>query len=92
MPATDRPERSYHRVYLLTLWREGERGIWRAALRPVDGGSRLGFAALEQLAAYLLCLTEEDQHERARPGTDAPSDEDAQGEQHDDRDDVERHR
>lgn len=44
-------------LYLLTLWCEGG-DRWRAALRPVGGGVRLGFAGLEQLAAYLLRLDE----------------------------------
>jgi hypothetical protein len=41
-------------TYLLSLWQEGT--SWRAALRPAEGGPRLGFGDLEQLVAYLLRL------------------------------------
>jgi hypothetical protein len=43
-----------HCTYLLTVWREGGGAVWRAALRPAGGGERMGFADLEQLAAFLL--------------------------------------
>jgi len=49
-----------HRAtYLLSLWRERTDEPWRAALRPADGGPRVGFGDLEQLAAFLLRLQEE---------------------------------
>lgn len=69
------PEHSYrrdHRVYLLSLWREGEAGSWRAALRPAGGGPRRGFADLEQFAAYVLRLAEDDDWERGPPERDDP--------------------
>ena len=47
------------RTFLLTLWRERENGLWRAALRAADGGIRLGFADLEQLAEFLLSLNDQ---------------------------------
>ena len=46
------------RLYLLTLLREEDGGRWRATLRPAGGGPRLGFADVEQLAAYLLRLAD----------------------------------
>jgi hypothetical protein len=44
-------------IYVLSLWRETAAAPWRAALRPADGGERIGFADLEQLASFLLQLT-----------------------------------
>ncbi|HET7038177.1 MAG TPA: hypothetical protein VFI42_21060 [Thermomicrobiaceae bacterium] len=74
MDPSEPPHRPRHRVYLLSLWREGEAGSWRAALRPADGGPRLGFADLEQLAAYVLRLNEVDEPERAPPPLDNRTD------------------
>lgn len=48
-----------HCTYLLTVWREGGGAVWRAALRPAGGGERMGFADLEQLAAFLLRLPDQ---------------------------------
>lgn len=48
----------YH-ASLLRLWREGERGPWRASLQDADSGERVGFADLERLFAYLLRLTDD---------------------------------
>jgi hypothetical protein len=58
MRASDEPEAAHHATYLLTVWREGGGATWRAALRSAEGGDRLGFADLEQLAAFLLRLPE----------------------------------
>ena len=46
--------RSY--IFVLTLWRDRDDAPWRAALRPADGGARLGFGDLEQLMVFLLRL------------------------------------
>jgi len=56
MPPNDRLVQPRTRTFLLTLWREREDGPWRAALRTADGGVRLGFGDLEQLAEFLLSL------------------------------------
>jgi hypothetical protein len=45
-------------TFVLSLWRASTGGPWRAALRPADGGRRLGFADIEQLAAFLLRMEE----------------------------------
>jgi hypothetical protein len=45
-------------IYILSLWRESEGTPWRAALRPAGSTERLGFADLEQLAIFLLCLAD----------------------------------
>jgi len=58
MPPQEPPDAPRSRAFLLSLWRERADGPWRAALRPADGGPRLGFADVEQLAAYLLRLLE----------------------------------
>jgi hypothetical protein len=54
------PEQAAHltQIYILTLWRESEGAPWRAALRPAGSAERLGFADLEQLAIFLLCLAD----------------------------------
>jgi hypothetical protein len=59
MLPTDRPDHSRSHTFLLTLWRERGDGPWRAALRLPEGGVRLGFADLEQLAEFLLSLADE---------------------------------
>ena len=48
----------YH-AGLLRLWRAGATGAWRASLQDAERGERIGFAALEQLFAYLRRLTGE---------------------------------
>ena len=58
MPSTDRDDLPRSHTFLLTLWRERQDGPWRAALRLADGGVRVGFADLEQLAAFLLSLND----------------------------------
>jgi hypothetical protein len=60
MPSPDRAGQPRSHTFVLTLWREREDGPWRAALRVADGGARLGFADLQQLAEFLLSLV--DQH------------------------------
>jgi hypothetical protein len=68
MSPSERAEQQRSYTFVLTLWREREGGPWRAALRPADGAARLGFADLQQLAAYLLGLADQ----RAPPeGVDA---------------------
>ena len=56
MSPNNRLEQPRTRTFLLTLWREWEDGPWRAALRTADGGVRLGFGDLGQLAEFLLSL------------------------------------
>ena len=63
MADTDHAARTTRHTYLLSLWQEGR--AWRAALRPADGGPRLGFGDLDQLMAFLLRL--QDDHTRAAP-------------------------
>ena len=58
MLPNDQLDQPRSRTFLLTLWREREDGSWRAALRLADGGVRLGFADLEQLAEFLLSLND----------------------------------
>lgn len=58
MPTPEPSGQTQSRLFLLTLWREDGPSPWRAALRPADGGPRMGFADLEQLAAYLLRLAD----------------------------------
>lgn len=45
-------------LFVLRLWRERAATPWRAALRPADATSPIGFADLEQLAAFLLRLAD----------------------------------
>jgi hypothetical protein len=59
MPSTARDDLPRSHTFLLTLWRERHDGPWRAALRLADGGVRVGFADLEQLAAFLLSLADQ---------------------------------
>ena len=59
MPPTDREDQLRSHTFALTLWRERDQGPWRAALRPSGGGARLGFASLEQLAAFLMRLADQ---------------------------------
>jgi hypothetical protein len=68
MPHTDHAQTGERHTYLLSLWQEGT--AWRAALRPADGGPRLGFGDLEQLVAFLLRL--QDQHPVAHPADPTP--------------------
>jgi hypothetical protein len=56
MQPPDREDRPLSYTFLLTLWRERDDGPWRAALRMSDGGARLGFADMEELAEFLLSL------------------------------------
>ena len=52
------PEQPLSRLYVLRLWREAQGAPWQAMLRPADGGPRIGFANLEQLAIFLLRLAD----------------------------------
>ena len=56
----NRAEQASHltQIYILTLWRESAGAPWRAALRPAGSAERIGFANLEQLAIFLLCLAD----------------------------------
>jgi hypothetical protein len=54
MADRDEPHELLSQLYVLRLWREVAGAPWRAMLRPADGGPRLGFADLEQLAIFLL--------------------------------------
>jgi hypothetical protein len=66
MRPTDRDDLPRSHTFLLTLWRERQDGPWRAALRLADGGVRVGFADLEQLAAFLLSLAGEPSQDKKR--------------------------
>lgn len=57
MHSTDSAGSPRRYTYLLSLWQEG--ASWRAALRPAEGGPRLGFGDLEQLIAFLLRLQDD---------------------------------
>jgi hypothetical protein len=63
------PTDSDSRVYLLGLWRETTSGPWRATLRQAGSETRIAFADLEQLALFLLRLT--DEHTWPGPATEA---------------------
>jgi len=56
-PDSNQPAPADYHAWLLRLWREGERGAWRASLQDAESGERLGFADLERLFAYLRWLT-----------------------------------
>jgi hypothetical protein len=58
MSPTDREDQLHSHTFVLTLWREQDDRPWRAALRPADGGARLGFTDVEQLAAFLRGLAD----------------------------------
>lgn len=59
---TDAPPPQYQ-SFLLRLWRVDEDGhsIWRASLLDSRTGTRLGFANLEQLFAFLMSATEKNE-------------------------------
>ncbi len=59
-------------TFLLSLWCDEGGCVWRAALRPGDGGPRLGFAGLDELVAFLLRLADS---EAAFTFNDQPSSE-----------------
>jgi hypothetical protein len=56
-PDSHQPTPVNYYAGLLRLWREGAGCPWRASLQDAESGERLGFADLEQLFAYLQCLT-----------------------------------
>jgi hypothetical protein len=68
----DRPQRY---TFLLSLWRESDGGCWHAALRAPDDETRIGFATIELLAAFLRQLTVEQAtpHAQGRSDTEAAS-------------------
>jgi hypothetical protein len=74
MPDRHEPEQPLSQLYVLRVWREAEGALWQAMLRPADGGPRLGFANLEQLAIFLLCLA--DRPAPAIPAEHPPGDND----------------
>jgi hypothetical protein len=51
-------EQPLSQLYVLRLWREAASAPWQAMLRRADGGPRIGFADLEQLAIFLLRLAD----------------------------------
>ena len=58
MPAHT-PDEDLSHTYVLHVWRERPDAPWRASLRASGSQERLGFADLEQLAIFLLHLTEQ---------------------------------
>lgn len=48
------PSVKQYRSYLLRLWCEAPDRHWRASLEDPGTGKRMGFAALEQLFAFLM--------------------------------------
>jgi hypothetical protein len=48
-----------YRLFVLRLWREGDRAPWRLALRDAAGGSAIGFADLDELLLFLLKTIQE---------------------------------
>ncbi len=50
----------HHRSFLLRLWATENSGAsnWRASLEIPETGKRIGFAAMEQLFAFLMDLSE----------------------------------
>lgn len=47
-----------YRAFILRVWCEGERGMWRASLQNAVTGKKLYFATLERLCLFLLSLDE----------------------------------
>ena len=58
MADTPQQHVEFNQVYVLRLWREAAGAPWRAALRPANGGERIGFADMQDLTLFLLRLTE----------------------------------
>jgi len=58
MTPPELPEQPQRYTFVLSLWRESTSAPWRVALRAADGETRLGFATIEQLAAFLLRLAD----------------------------------
>ena len=65
------PDEDLSHTYVLHMWREHPGAPWRASLRASGSQERLGFADLEQLAIFLINMTEQ----RALPRSDRPPDE-----------------
>ena len=68
------PHEPLSQLYVLRLWREAASAPWQAMLRPASGGSRIGFADLEQLAIFLLRLA--DRPPPSIPAAQPPGDHD----------------
>jgi hypothetical protein len=64
----DQPQRY---TFLLSLWRESTSAPWRVALRAADGETRLGFATIEQLAAFLRRITAKPRVPQDQEGSDS---------------------
>lgn len=60
MPASSDREPTLSHIFVLRLWREQADAPWRAALRSAAEAAPIGFADLEQLAAFLLRLADGD--------------------------------
>ncbi len=58
MAHTHNPGEDLNHIFILHLWREHVDAPWRASLRASGNDERTGFADLEQLAIFLLYLTE----------------------------------
>jgi hypothetical protein len=59
MTAPELPAQPQRYTFVLSLWRERTSAPWRMALRAADREMRLGFASIEQLAAFLRQVTTE---------------------------------
>lgn len=53
------PDEDLSHTYVLHIWCERPGAPWRASLRASGSQERIGFANLEQLAIFLLRLTEQ---------------------------------
>jgi hypothetical protein len=53
------PDQDLSHTYVLHVWREHSGAPWRASLRASGSQQRLGFADLEQLAIFLIHMTEQ---------------------------------
>lgn len=58
MPESALKGDGHYQAYVLRIWREHAHAPWRASLQLTSGGERAGFADIEELAAYLLRLTQ----------------------------------
>ena len=60
-PTTSEPREKKYRSYILHVWCEETcNPCWRASLENPHTGTRIGFAGLEQLFAYLMEQVEAD--------------------------------
>lgn len=51
-----------YRAYLVRLWQEGSRNVWRASVQSAESGTIARFASLDALFDFLLSETEESEH------------------------------